>query len=148
MTIDGDFCNIYTTKGSIAQLVRAPASHAGGRRFEPCCAHHTIEFDVPGAIKPHPAGLMKPRCGVFLSGGFRCHMKRLNKTCNGDMLMTFQSMDFIGMLEHIYICISNSHCDILKPQDASDGKRCFSPRMSCQKHGLKIPLKEICHGLV
>src|SRR5689334_10523879 len=26
--------------GRVAQLVRAPASHAGGRRFESCRAHH------------------------------------------------------------------------------------------------------------
>jgi hypothetical protein len=27
-------------KGRVAQLVRAPASHAGGHRFESCRAHH------------------------------------------------------------------------------------------------------------
>jgi hypothetical protein len=26
--------------GRVAQLVRAPASHAGGHRFESCRAHH------------------------------------------------------------------------------------------------------------
>ena len=29
----------FTGLGSLAQLVRAPASHAGGRRFESCSAH-------------------------------------------------------------------------------------------------------------
>ncbi len=29
--------------GRVAQLVRAPASHAGGRRFESCRAHHRRE---------------------------------------------------------------------------------------------------------
>ena len=28
-----------TFVGSIAQLVRVPASHAGGRQFEPVCFH-------------------------------------------------------------------------------------------------------------
>src|SRR6266849_10262126 len=28
-------------KGRVAQLVRAPASHAGGHRFESCRAHHS-----------------------------------------------------------------------------------------------------------
>ena len=27
--------------GRLAQLVRAPALQAGGRRFEPCTAHHS-----------------------------------------------------------------------------------------------------------
>ncbi len=30
--------------GRVAQLVRAPASHAGGHRFESCRAHHAIYF--------------------------------------------------------------------------------------------------------
>ena len=30
-----------TDFGRVAQLVRAPASHAGGRRFESCRAHHS-----------------------------------------------------------------------------------------------------------
>ncbi len=32
---------IPARKGRVAQLVRAPASHAGGRRFESCRAHHS-----------------------------------------------------------------------------------------------------------
>ena len=28
------------SSGRVAQLVRAPASHAGGHRFESCRAHH------------------------------------------------------------------------------------------------------------
>ena len=32
--------NYYLSLGGIAQLVRAPASHAGGHRFEPRCLHH------------------------------------------------------------------------------------------------------------
>ena len=32
-----------TDFGRVAQLVRAPASHAGGRRFESCRAHHSNE---------------------------------------------------------------------------------------------------------
>ena len=28
--------------GRLAQLVRAPALHAGGRRFESCTAHHFL----------------------------------------------------------------------------------------------------------
>ena len=31
--------NQYSLRG-IAQLVRAPASHVGGHRFESCCPHH------------------------------------------------------------------------------------------------------------
>ena len=31
----------FGAKGRVAQLVRAPASHAGGHRFESCRAHHT-----------------------------------------------------------------------------------------------------------
>ena len=31
---------INTRYGGIAQLVRAPASHVGGHRFESCCPHH------------------------------------------------------------------------------------------------------------
>src|SRR2546425_1591754 len=30
--------------GRLAQLVRAPALQAGGRRFEPCTAHHLSHF--------------------------------------------------------------------------------------------------------
>ena len=33
---------INTRYGGIAQLVRAPASHVGGHRFESCCPHHMI----------------------------------------------------------------------------------------------------------
>ena len=33
--------NSCEQKGRLAQLVRAPALQAGGRRFEPCTAHHT-----------------------------------------------------------------------------------------------------------
>ena len=33
-----------TALGRVAQLVRAPASHAGGRRFESCRAHHFLRF--------------------------------------------------------------------------------------------------------
>ena len=29
--------------GRVAQLVRAPASHAGGHRFESCRAHHSLD---------------------------------------------------------------------------------------------------------
>src|SRR5215472_19021650 len=29
--------------GRVAQLVRAPASHAGGHRFESCRAHHLLQ---------------------------------------------------------------------------------------------------------
>src|SRR5438876_2252821 len=29
--------------GRVAQLVRAPASHAGGHRFESCRAHHSFQ---------------------------------------------------------------------------------------------------------
>jgi hypothetical protein len=31
--------------GRVAQLVRAPASHAGGHRFESCRAHHLNLFE-------------------------------------------------------------------------------------------------------
>ena len=30
---------LYSCYGGIAQLVRAPASHVGGHRFESCCPH-------------------------------------------------------------------------------------------------------------
>ena len=30
--------------GGVAQLVRVPASHAGGRRFEPRCLHQRIDI--------------------------------------------------------------------------------------------------------
>ena len=37
--------------GSIAQLVRVPALHAGGHRFEPCCFHHVLAiFDFPVVV--------------------------------------------------------------------------------------------------
>ena len=32
------------TSGRVAQLVRAPASHAGGHRFESCRAHHSKQI--------------------------------------------------------------------------------------------------------
>ena len=38
-------CKIWYTSvryGGIAQLVRAPASHVGGHRFEACCPHHRM----------------------------------------------------------------------------------------------------------
>src|SRR4029077_14129880 len=34
--------------GRLAQLVRAPALQAGGRRFEPCTAHHLFAGDLVG----------------------------------------------------------------------------------------------------
>ena len=37
--------------GRLAQLVRAPALQAGGRRFEPCTAHHLVSFTHTAA--PH-----------------------------------------------------------------------------------------------
>ncbi len=33
---------IPLSRGRIAQLARAPASHAGGHRFESCSAHHFV----------------------------------------------------------------------------------------------------------
>src|SRR5229473_187083 len=36
---------IVTTLGRVAQLVRAPASHAGGPRFESVRAHHLLPED-------------------------------------------------------------------------------------------------------
>ena len=39
--------------GRLAQLVRAPASHAGGRRFESCTAHQAVAD--PGAAAQAPA---------------------------------------------------------------------------------------------
>src|SRR5512135_2504487 len=40
-------CNIPgPSKGRVAQLVRAPASHAGGHRFESCRAHHSFQADT------------------------------------------------------------------------------------------------------
>jgi multiple antibiotic resistance protein len=36
--------------GRVAQLVRAPASHAGGRRFESCRAHHASMINVRGDV--------------------------------------------------------------------------------------------------
>ena len=32
-------------RGRVAQLVRAPASHAGGHRFESCRAHHPTRVE-------------------------------------------------------------------------------------------------------
>ena len=40
MTPPGKPDIINTRYGGIAQLVRAPASHVGGHRFESCCPHH------------------------------------------------------------------------------------------------------------
>jgi hypothetical protein len=36
--------NKLILKGRLAQLVRAPALQAGGRRFESCTAHHLIQM--------------------------------------------------------------------------------------------------------
>jgi hypothetical protein len=36
--------------GRLAQLVRAPALQAGGRRFEPCTAHHSVSFTHRGDV--------------------------------------------------------------------------------------------------
>jgi hypothetical protein len=36
--------------GRLAQLVRAPALQAGGRRFEPCTAHHPVRFTHRGDV--------------------------------------------------------------------------------------------------
>ncbi len=39
--VDAFRCLLYDeSAGRLAQLVRAPALQAGGRRFEPCTAHH------------------------------------------------------------------------------------------------------------
>ena len=40
--------NYYLSLGGIAQLVRAPASHAGGHRFEPRCLHQKTAALVRG----------------------------------------------------------------------------------------------------
>src|SRR5580658_6718830 len=39
--------------GRVAQLVRAPASHAGGHRFESCRAHHTLA-STSGDLNRYP----------------------------------------------------------------------------------------------
>jgi hypothetical protein len=39
--------------GRLAQLVRAPALQAGGRRFEPCTAHHSRLAQAPQASSIH-----------------------------------------------------------------------------------------------
>jgi hypothetical protein len=42
-------------EGRLAQLVRAPRLHRGGRRFESCTAHH-LEFVCSGDMGNGPAG--------------------------------------------------------------------------------------------
>src|SRR5271157_6280602 len=37
-------------RGRLAQLVRAPALQAGGRRFEPCTAHHPFAASLSGDV--------------------------------------------------------------------------------------------------
>ncbi len=41
--------------GRLAQLVRAPALQAGGRRFESCTAHHSIRSPALGSLPRRPA---------------------------------------------------------------------------------------------
>jgi hypothetical protein len=38
------------SRGRLAQLVRAPALQAGGRRFEPCTAHHPSDSNSRGDV--------------------------------------------------------------------------------------------------
>jgi hypothetical protein len=42
--------HLWFHHGRLAQLVRAPASHAGGRRFESCTAHQTAADSVSTQI--------------------------------------------------------------------------------------------------
>jgi hypothetical protein len=51
VTID----KVSNESGRVAQLVRAPASHAGGRRFESCRAHHprTCESAIAVSTPKH-----------------------------------------------------------------------------------------------
>ena len=42
------------TSGRLAQLVRAPALQAGGRRFEPCTAHHMNQYLVVAEFEISP----------------------------------------------------------------------------------------------
>ena len=45
------------TLGRLAQLVRAPALHAGGQRFESSTAHHfsSLQYRLPSPVAFNPA---------------------------------------------------------------------------------------------
>src|SRR5246127_2828321 len=43
----------HEQRGRLAQLVRAPALQAGGRRFEPCTAHHPLEVRAAESAPVH-----------------------------------------------------------------------------------------------
>jgi hypothetical protein len=53
-------------EGRLAQLVRAPALQAGGRRFESCTAHHI--FNNLANNLGLKSGPLLPRCYFFKSG--------------------------------------------------------------------------------
>jgi hypothetical protein len=51
----------YGVSGRLAQLVRAPALQAGGRRFEPCTAHHLNGLRLPVPNENHSVLAVDPR---------------------------------------------------------------------------------------
>src|SRR5271168_4774715 len=53
--------------GRLAQLVRAPALQAGGRRFEPCTAHQSsIKIHIPAKDTPDLCAVMTERTEVIV----------------------------------------------------------------------------------
>src|SRR5712675_2441346 len=59
LTLPAASCTMNCS-GRLAQLVRAPALQAGGRRFEPCTAHHSrASFNAGRDIRDTPALLSR-----------------------------------------------------------------------------------------
>ena len=62
-------CEFATTPGRLAQLVRAPRLHRGGRGFESLSAHY-LRPKVRALIRRTPQNI--DFCGVLCFGGFVC----------------------------------------------------------------------------
>ena len=103
--------------GRVAQLVRAPASHAGGHRFESCRAHHSLsEVSRCSSFRP------KCRSGRFWaeilsdSPGFRlCLLCFFGVLLNGRLHLIDQFVHFLPDARRDHLSIVKGHASIGVP---------------------------------
>src|SRR5712692_6317573 len=86
--VDAFRCLLYDeSAGRLAQLVRAPALQAGGRRFEPCTAHHPcappFRGDVVQLVRTLPPRWLESRTvTAVLLLGIIINIYRSTRACS------------------------------------------------------------------